>query len=98
MMQKKKSVLIDIPNDNSDFVKYIFQNKVNDKDTYNSRIFYNNLLEHSLTWNEFAKNEMFIDEGHSLLLNINTFLALNPNKLRKSKNTIGSSSNINNLN
>lgn len=95
---KKKSVLIDIPNDNSDFVKYIFQNKVNDKDTYNSRIFYNNLLEHSLTWNEFAKNEMFIDEGHSLLLNINTFLALNPNKLRKSKNTIGSSSNINNLN
>ncbi len=97
---KGKSVLIDIPNNNSDFVKYIFQNKKidNDKNTYNSRIFYNNLLKHSLTWNEFAKNDMFIDEGHSLLLNINTFLALNPNKIRKFKNTIGSDSNIDSLN
>ena len=70
-------MLIDIPNNNSDFVKYIFQNKKidNDKNTYNSRIFYNNLLKHSLTWNEFAKNDMFIDEGHSLLLNINTFFS-----------------------
>ena len=51
-----------------------------------------------MTWNEFAKNDMFIDEGHSLLLNINTFLALNPNKIRKFKNTIGSDSNIDSLN
>jgi hypothetical protein len=97
---KGKSVLIDIPNNNSDFIKHIFQNKKidNNKNTYNSRIFYNNLLKHSLTWNEFAKNEILIDEGHSLLLNINTFLALNPKKVKKSKNTIGSNSKIDHLN
>ena len=95
---KGQSVLIDIPNKNSDFTRYIFKNNNNEPDTYRSRIFYNKSLEHSLTWNEFAKNQILIDEGHSLLLNINTFWALNPKKSKKSKNTIGSSSNINHLN
>ena len=95
---KGKSVLIDIPNKNSDFTKYIFKNNNNEPDTYRSRIFYNHPLEHSLTWNEFAKNKILIDEGHSLLLNINTFLALNPKKVKRGKNTIGSNSNIDHLN
>ena len=92
-----KSVLIDIPNKNSDFLNYIFQNNI-DKDNFRSRIFYNNVFKHSLTWNEFVKNEILVDEGHSLLLNINTFLALNPKKIKMGKNTVGSSSNVNGLN
>ena len=87
-----KNFLIDLPNKNSEWTKYLGVN------SYDSMIFFNNEFNHSLTWNEFFNSNIRVNIGHSLLLGINNFYALNPKLEKLPKNTISRNGLKNNIN